>query len=215
MAPKQDRAAVTRQRIISAGVEMFDGGRYGITDMIDVIGRAGVSKGACYYHFPTKDSLATAIIEESNSRIAAAIAPVWESETPNMHRLINATFRFLELTETDDTVRVGYLLFQAMRPPREPGTTHPGDSEVLFTAALKGAVREGHVRPGTNVRQAAYTLFAALVGCRMLAQPFGHNPMERFLEVWQTLLRTIAAEEHLPALLRVARSASRMAPATS
>jgi AcrR family transcriptional regulator len=87
MVPQQDRAEATRRRIVAAGVALFGEVGFGMVDMVDVIARAGVSKGACYYHFPTKQSLAAAIIDESNARIAAAIAPIWESEAPALHRL--------------------------------------------------------------------------------------------------------------------------------
>lgn len=215
MAPQQDRAEVTRSRIVAAGVELFGDHGFGLVDMVDVIGRAGVSKGACYYHFPNKHSLATAIVEESNAKIAAAMAPVWESVAPAMHRLIDATFRFLELTASDPVVRIGYRLRQAMRQNRASGERHLGDTEVLFTDCLKRGVKDGHLRPDVDPGQTAYTLFTALVGCQQLAEPFGDDPMARFTEVWDVVLRGIAADGQREALDEVVRSASRRRSTTA
>lgn len=209
MVPQQDRAEATRRRIVGAAVELFGDAGFGMVDMVDVIALAGVSKGACYYHFPTKQSLAAAIIEESNARIAAAMAPLWESEAPAMHRLIIATFRFLELVETDATARIGYQLRQSLRESRAPGTRYQGDTEVVFTDRLKKAMRDGHVRADINPEHTAYTLFTSLVGCQLLAEPFGDDPLKRFAEVWEFVLRAIATDEHLPALEEVVRTASR------
>ena len=212
MVPQQDRAEATRRRIVSAGVALFGDAGYGMVDMVDVIAQAGVSKGACYYHFPTKQSLAAAIIDESNARIAAAMAPIWESVAPALHRLIRATFGFLELVQTDDTARIGYHLRQSLRPNRDPGSRHFGDTEVVFGGALKQAVRDGHVKADTNLTQTAYTLFTALVGGHLLSEQFGDDPLIRFAEVWEVVLRGIAADDQLPALLQVVGSASRTPP---
>ncbi len=209
MVPQQERAEATRRRIVSAAVTLFGTVGFGMVDMVDVITEAGVSKGACYYHFPTKQALAAAIIEESNARVAAAMAPIWESEAPAMHRLITATFRFLQLVEVDDTARIGYQLRQSLRQNREPGTRHFGDTEVVFASALKRAVKDGHLRADTDVTKTAYTLFTALVGCQLLAEPFGDDPLVRFAEVWTVVLRSIAADDHLSELDEVVRSASR------
>lgn len=210
MSPQQERAEATRQRIIGAGVELFDGEGFGFVDMVDVITRAGVSKGACYYHFPNKPSLAAAIVEESNWRIAAAMGPIWESEAPAMHRLIIATFRFLELIETDDTARIGYQLRWAIRQPRQPGERHFGDTEVIFTERLQRAITDGHVKADINPAQTAYTLFAALVGCQQLAEPFGDSAVTRFVEVWSVILAAIATDEHREALEAVVRAAAQV-----
>ncbi len=209
MVPQQDRAEATRRRIVGAGVALFGDVGFGMVDMVDVISLAGVSKGACYYHFPTKQSLAAAIIEESNAKIAAAMAPVWESDAPAMHRLIIATFRFLELVETDDVARIGYQLRQSLKETREPERRHMGDTEVVFTDRLKRAMTDGHVRTDINPEHTAYTLFTSLVGCQLLAEPFGDDPLKRFAEVWEFVLRAIATDDHLPALQELVRTASR------
>ena len=209
MVPQQERAEATRRRIISAAVELISELGFGMVDMVDVIGLAGVSKGACYYHFPTKQSLAEGIIDESRARIAATMAPIWESEEPAMHRLIIATFRFLQLVEVDDTARIGYQLRQSFKESREPGVRYPGDTEVVFTERLKRAIKDGHVRADINPEHTAYTLFTSLVGCQLLAEPFGDDPVKRFAEIWDFLLRAIATEEQLPALQKLVQSASR------
>lgn len=210
MVPSQERAEMTRQRIISAGAELFESDGYGNTDMSDVVIQASVSRGACYYHFPTKDVLAEAIIAASNMKIAAVMGPIWESPAPAMHRLIEATFRFLELTEIDQIVRVGYRLGQAKGTTRKPGIRYPEDTESLFIEGLKGARKDGHVRADIDLVKTAYTIFTALVGCRQVADNFGDNPVKRFKDVWTIVLSAIATDDHLPALEKFVNSAARM-----
>lgn len=209
MVPRQARAEVTRQSIVVAGVELFGDTGYGDTDMIDVIQRAGTTKGTCYYYFPTKGSLAAAIIEQSNLRIAGAMGDIWESDAPSMHKLIAATFRFIAVTEEDPIAKVGYQLRQAHRQVSKAGASGFGDTEVVFASAIRRAVADGHARRGINDREAAGTLFAALTGCRLLADTFAHNPFDRLDQAWRTLLRAIAPEDAVPALSRYVRSVAR------
>lgn len=209
MVPRQARAEATRQSLIVAAVELFSEVGYGETDMIDVIERASATKGTCYYYFPSKHSLAAAVIEQSNHGISAAMAPIWESDAPTMHKLIAATFRFIAITESDPIVRVGYQLRQAMRQISEVGAQSYGNTEVVFASAIKRAVAEGHARPDIHPKEAAYSLFAALAGCRLLSDAFSESPFERLAQVWRTFLRSIAPEDALAELNRVVKAESR------
>lgn len=209
MVPRQARAEATRQSIVLAGVDLFGDVGYGDTDMIDVIEHAGTTKGTCYYYFPTKSSLAEAIIEQANLRIAGSMGDIWESDAPSMHKLITATFRFIAITEYDPVVGVGYQLRQAMRQVSAAGAKGFGDTEVVFASAIKRAIADGHARSDVNHREAAYTLFAALTGCRLLADAFSDNPFDRLAEAWRTLLCAIAPEEAVAGLKRYVRAASR------
>lgn len=195
MVGRQPRAEVTRQSIISAAVEVFGRVGYAEADMTEVVRRAGIPGGTCYYYFPTKESLAEAIIEQSNAGIAAAIGSLWETDMPIMHRLISATFRFIVATESDETVRVGYQLRQNIRAFSRVQSGGPGDTHVLFGSCLKMAITDGHVRADINRRETVRTLIAAVVGSRLLADAFGDDPIERLADAWQTILRSITPED--------------------
>ena len=65
----QARAEATRHRILDSAVDLFDELGYGETGLADVLQRAGVSKGAFYYHFDSKEGIAAAIIEEFDRKV--------------------------------------------------------------------------------------------------------------------------------------------------
>jgi AcrR family transcriptional regulator len=80
----QARARATRETIIHAAVEIFEETGYGDTGLIDIINRAGVTKGAFYYHCSTKESVAAAIIAEAYGRIhELVVGTVQDSSSPN------------------------------------------------------------------------------------------------------------------------------------
>lgn len=209
MVARQARAVATRQAIIDAGVEVFGDVGYGDTDMTDVVRRANTSGGTCYYYFPTKSSLAEAIVEQANLKIAAAVGSLWDSDAPTLHKIITATYRFIAVTENDPIARVGYQLRQNVRRLSRVQSGGAGDTHVLFAAGIKRAVADGHVRADVNHREAGQALVAAVVGSRLLADAFGDDPFERMTASWRTILRAIAPEDALPALNRYVRKVAR------
>lgn len=66
--PRQDRSRLTQRRILDAGVEeLAESGYEGFTTS-RVSSRAGVSKGALFGHFPTREVLLAATLKHLTSR---------------------------------------------------------------------------------------------------------------------------------------------------
>ncbi len=75
-AIKQDRAVKTRQEILNSAITLF--ARRGIlaTTMADLARAIHMTPGALYWHFPTKEDLLLAAIEELNTHFLASFRPV-------------------------------------------------------------------------------------------------------------------------------------------
>ena len=63
-----------RNRLLDAAADAFQTSGYGATSIHDLIRSTGVTGGALHHHFPSKKSLALAVIDE---RVAADIATTW------------------------------------------------------------------------------------------------------------------------------------------
>jgi len=59
----QQRAEETRGRILDAAVKKFAIAGYDATSVDEICGEAGVSKGAFYHHFPTKQAVFLALMQ--------------------------------------------------------------------------------------------------------------------------------------------------------
>ena len=70
---RQARSEATRRKIITSAVELFNEIGYPATGLGDIIERAEMTKGALYYHFDSKETLATAIIEEGSARLGELV----------------------------------------------------------------------------------------------------------------------------------------------
>jgi TetR/AcrR family transcriptional regulator, transcriptional repressor for nem operon len=63
-----------RSRVLDAAASAFQSAGYAATSIHDLIRLTGVTGGALHHHFPSKKSLALAVIDE---RVAAEVASTW------------------------------------------------------------------------------------------------------------------------------------------
>jgi len=64
----------TREQLVAIGRRLFAAHGYDGTSIDDVLGAAGISRGALYHHFDGKQALFAAVLEAVESDVARAIA---------------------------------------------------------------------------------------------------------------------------------------------
>jgi len=69
---KAGRGTATRARIIAVATALFTRHGYEGTSIETVLGETGISRGALYHHFSSKDALFMAVLEAIEAEIAAA-----------------------------------------------------------------------------------------------------------------------------------------------
>src|SRR3954447_6036405 len=73
---QRERSETTTARLVEAARPLFASDGFADTLLDDVVGRAGVTKGALYHHFPGKRELFAAVFEREQEQLAAvALAP--------------------------------------------------------------------------------------------------------------------------------------------
>ncbi len=100
-AIKQDRAVKTRQDILNSAITLF--ARRGIlaTTMAELARAIRMTPGALYWHFPTKEDLLLAAIEELHQRFVVSFEPMlnqaskWTA-TQQLKNFVEHTARFLQ-----------------------------------------------------------------------------------------------------------------------
>lgn len=70
----QERAVRTRAQVLDAAAEEFATHGYLGTTLLAVVQRTGMTKGALYGHFSSKEDLATALIEEAGDELVERAA---------------------------------------------------------------------------------------------------------------------------------------------
>ncbi|UQE74500.1 TetR/AcrR family transcriptional regulator [Gordonia sp. PP30] len=62
--PRQQRSRQTRERLLTATVDMLAAKGWSATTVAAVAEAAGVSRGAAQHHFPTREDLITAVLDQ-------------------------------------------------------------------------------------------------------------------------------------------------------
>ena len=86
---RQARSETTRRKIITSAVELFNEIGYPAAGLGDIIERAAMTKGALYYHFDSKEALATAIIDEGATTALTAFRNIGEPSAPALENMIH------------------------------------------------------------------------------------------------------------------------------
>ena len=80
-----------RRQLLDAALEVFVARGYHAAAMDEIADRAGVSKPVLYQHFPGKQELYLALLDESVDRLIESVAAALRSTVDNRQR-VNATF---------------------------------------------------------------------------------------------------------------------------
>src|ERR1700730_10474863 len=107
------RSEATRTRIITSAADFFIALGYAGAGLGDIIERAEMTKGALYYHFDSKESLATAIIEEGSAHLVEAFRSITASSAPALEGMIHGVFVVADLLSTDQIAPSATQLLRA------------------------------------------------------------------------------------------------------
>ena len=212
---RQARAEATRAKIIDAAVELFDEIGFASAGLGDIIERANITKGALYYHFDSKESLASAIIEEATERVIGTFREIASSSSPALENMVHGSFVVLGLIANDKLARIGRQLARALGQFNGTGAQTYQDWTVVVSGQARKAAEEGDLRNGADPEVVAATIIAVLLGVEQLSTALTHGSdmLVRLSWAWQLLLPSIAAEESLAYFQEyLAREAVRFKP---
>lgn len=192
---RQARAEATRAKIIDAAVELFADAGYGDTDLATIVRQAGVTKGAFYYHFDSKEAVADAIIAEGNIRLRKVFLDADQSSSSALQNLILATFGVARLMRTDTLVGTGNLLIQALSQVGSAGQGLYPDWLQVFIAYLKDVAAQGDLSDDVDPAEAGEAVCASVLGAQLLSDAIGDDVCGRLARAWRVLIVALVPSE--------------------
>ncbi|MFD8756573.1 ScbR family autoregulator-binding transcription factor [Kitasatospora sp. NPDC059577] len=201
---KQERAGRTRQAVLLAAAETFARVGFEAASLVDISRRAGVSKGALYFHFVSKQALADGVRRAAGREIGAAALRALRADGPALQGLIDLSHELARMLREDVVVRAGVRLGRQV-PRRDgpqdgpPGPPGPDATWRSLTAVvhrlLDRAAQAGELCPGVDRRAAAELLTAVAAGQVLLAGEETDRPRpEAVRRVWTAALPALVAE---------------------
>nr|WP_107907723.1 ScbR family autoregulator-binding transcription factor [Streptomyces chartreusis] len=186
---RQERAIKTRKVILEAAGAVFDEHGYTATTIAMVLERAEVTKGALYFHFPSKESLAQAVLDEQIPRGAVPPQPC------KLQELVDITFVFGQRLLNNSLLKGSVRLAVDQCAP--PGVDHSGpyrqwaDHLVLV---LEQASAQGELLPTVEPRQTVELLVGAFAGIQLMSRALTDRAdlAERISVLWGHILPSVA-----------------------
>src|SRR5579872_1242254 len=108
--PQSRRAEATRERILRAAAEAFDQRGYLGVNLNDVVRELGLTKGALYYFFPTKEALAAEIVRRHFGVWEPLATDVLAKHSNLIDALIEISMVVAAMYQTDCYARAGARL---------------------------------------------------------------------------------------------------------
>ncbi|MFH9012621.1 ScbR family autoregulator-binding transcription factor [Streptomyces sp. NPDC017943] len=161
---RQERAERTRATLIRAAAEVFDQAGYRGAGLNTILQRAGMTTGAMYFHFKSKEELARAVIVEQ----AAGLR--WPTGTKGLQQLIDVC-RYLAVQMRSD------VLFRAgVRLAVEQSEVNLLDYSIYdwwaerFGIYLAEARELGQLHPQVDEAAFAQVLVASYTGTQIMSR---------------------------------------------
>jgi AcrR family transcriptional regulator len=197
---RQARSEATRQKIINAAVDLFSERGYAATGLGDIIERAEMTKGAFYYHFDSKESLATAIIEDGATTLLSAYRGTREPTSPALESMIHGVFLSANLLGADKLARTGTELLRGLGASTEAARRSYAAWIEDVSETARQAQAEGDIRADVDAAVVGEFVVGAMIGAESIsaAMSSAGDLVMRVTRSWELLLRAIVTEKSLP-----------------
>ncbi|MDG4858284.1 ScbR family autoregulator-binding transcription factor [Streptomyces sp. T-3] len=191
---RQERAIRTRRAILVAAAKVFDEVGYEAATIAEILKRSGLTKGALYFHFTSKEELAQGVLAEQVSSLPAVPPQELLLQTSLDQSLLLA---YLLKRDTGDPIVQG-----SVRLTVEQGSVKDGlDRRVPMQEWLdhnarlfRQAQEAGEVLPHVDVDSFVKLLVGAFTGVQVLSNIMtGRTDLtERVADLYRHLIPSIA-----------------------
>jgi AcrR family transcriptional regulator len=183
--PQQDRSVRTKAQVLAAAAELFAERGFRGTNIQDVADRVSMTKGAVYFHFPNKDSLAVGVVEAHYNRWPAILENVRDEEMSPLDA-VERMFDRAAVAFRDDPIIQGGARLQIERDYIDAALPEPYIGWMARVAAMLWEARDcGELREGVDPDAAARYLVAAFFGVQHVSEILHHRAdlLDRWAEM--------------------------------
>jgi AcrR family transcriptional regulator len=168
---RQPRAEATRARLVETAALAFAAHGFEAVSLNDLVAASGLSKGAFYFHFASKEELALAAFRAKQEQL---VGRLMDEDTPRSvpDRLAALLRRRAELLQEEPSLGCVTRLGSELNTRSGPGSTYAGFQDLAL-ALIADLLRDGQarkeIRSDLDPRATARAIFAAIVGIDTLS----------------------------------------------
>lgn len=185
----QARAVATRQQIVIGAAQIFERLGYDGATVGDIVEASGMTRGAMYFHFKSKDELAQVVVEEQHAISIAAVQAIAGTGAPAIEQMVMLCHEMGRQMVEDPIVRAGIRLTLELSAVEGP----PGPYRDWIAACrtlADGAVEQGDIGETIDLDHLARFVISAFTGVQLVSNVLdGRVDLEtRIDQMWLILL---------------------------
>lgn len=194
---QQARAVQTRQEIILAAAKVFAERGYAAATVAEILKVAGLTKGAVYFHFSSKEELALAVISAQSPWLETL-----DLTAPGFQPVIDMTTAYAVALLHDPVIRAAVRLVIEHGAFDKPHIEAWRATIDLTRDMLDRARETGDLLPGIDSSRTAETITGSFTGIQLTSQVLtGRSDLlERVALWWRLLLPGLVPADRLPLL---------------
>jgi AcrR family transcriptional regulator len=158
---KADQRADTTRRLIAVARERFARDGYAKVGTEEIVRQAGVTRGALYHHFGSKDALFAAVLDDVQRDIAARVFAAAERETEPWEQVRAGSHAFLNAALDSEIQQIALLDAPAVLGWDAWRGSDERHSFRLLRAGLEALAASGQLA-GSSPEAAAHLLSGAM-----------------------------------------------------
>lgn len=183
----QSRARATKKAITEAAGRVFGQVGYANASVTEIATQSGMTSGALYFHFSSKEDLARGVLENFDVEMQEFCAAILARTGSPIESMMVAGFGWARRIVSDPIVSGGVRL-SIERSDLLDLSSAAYDPWVATTATLMTQARDqGEVCPEIDVEAATRFLLGGFVGAQIMSREFtAHGDFEqRLIELWR------------------------------
>ncbi|MEV0675048.1 ScbR family autoregulator-binding transcription factor [Actinosynnema sp. NPDC050436] len=186
---RQERAIATRQHIVDSAAAVFDSDGFAGASLGRIIKLAGTTRGALHFHFPTKEDLATAVLDEHNRRMSAVVEGISHNDASALEQMVRISETTARQIDQDPIVRAGTRLLMELTYTGTPPISYGVWIEACEDL-VRRAIDDGDIVASVSPQAVAYLVISGLAGIQMVSSVLSRrSDLDRRVdEMWNVLL---------------------------
>jgi AcrR family transcriptional regulator len=171
-AAATDRGETTRRHILDVAAHAFAEHGYNGISLNDIVRDSGLTKGAFYFHFPSKEALALEVFATKQEQWQSVVLEVLERHPRAIDRLHAMLDCGCEMYEEDASARVVGRLCVELSRERKLAPRLTGYLKIWFEMVaelVRAAQEEGDARDDLDPRTTAETIVSAFIGVEQVS----------------------------------------------
>lgn len=192
---KQARAVATREQIVVAAAATFDRFGFNGASLGQIVeASSGLTKGALYFHFQSKDELAQAVVDRQHEISIAAVEAISSTRASALEQIVMLCHEMGRQIVEDPIVRAGIRL--TLEFSVSTGLERPGPYQDWIDACrvlVEAAITEGDLRSTIEPPELARFVISSFTGVQMVSNVLDRRVdlEQRIDQMWQFLLEGI------------------------